>query len=91
MNSCWSTSTTIYIEPCGKPKPTTTVASNPISNAKAPISAWYNINETVSWNYEYACNHGIDVKKHSLTIMFIDRESIVKNEGKRIKIKTVSI
>jgi hypothetical protein len=66
MNSCWSTSTTIYIEPCGKPKPTTTVASTPISNAKAPISAWYNINETVSWNYEYACNHGIDVKKHSL-------------------------
>ena len=55
MNSCWSTSTTIYIEPCGKPKPTTTVASTPISNAKAPISAWYNINETVSWNYEYAC------------------------------------
>lgn len=66
MNSCWSTSTTIYIEPCGKPKSTTTVASNPISNAKAPISAWYNINETVSWNYEYACNHDIDVKKHSL-------------------------
>lgn len=66
MNSCWSTSTTIYIEPCDKPKSTTTVASNLISNAKAPISAWYNINETVSWNYEYACNHGIDVKKHSL-------------------------
>ncbi len=66
MNSCWSTSTTIYIEPCGKPKPTTTVASNPISNAKTPISAWYNIDETVSWNYEYARNHGINVKKHSL-------------------------
>ncbi len=80
INSCWSTSTYVdmdsYIQPhqqhCknseeqySKQQSTISIPKH-IKRESGSISSWYNTNKSVSWNYDYACSNGIQVKKHSL-------------------------